>query len=60
MRTEKRLLRIPVILMTADQGIMVPSESFTAGALAFLLKPITVNNVQTILRLLGAEGEIAA
>ena len=56
MRTEKRLMRIPVILMTADQELSVQRDSFAAGALAFLLKPFTTHNVQTVLRLLG-DGE---
>ena len=56
LRTEKRLMRIPVILMTADQELSVQRDSFAAGALAFLLKPFTTHNVQTVLRLLG-DGE---
>lgn len=54
MRTEKRLMRIPVVMMTADQNLHVQSESFAAGATAFLLKPFTTQNVQTILRLLSS------
>lgn len=53
MRTEKRLMSIPVIMMTADQDLNIQRESFAAGAMAFLLKPFTPQNVQTILRLLG-------
>jgi len=60
MRTEKRLLRIPVILMTAEQSLSVMGESFAAGAMAFLLKPFTTENVQTILRLLGSSERVAA
>jgi two-component system chemotaxis response regulator CheY len=52
MQTDKRLIRIPVILMTADQEPSVQRDSFAAGALAFLLKPFTTQNVQTVLRLL--------
>jgi len=60
MRTEKRLMRIPVVMMTADQNLTVQGESFAAGATAFLLKPFTTQNVQTILRLLGnGEGALA-
>ena len=54
MRTEKRLLRIPVVMMTANQNLNVQGESFAAGATAFLLKPCTTQNVQTILRLIGS------
>ena len=60
MRTEKRLMRIPVVMMTADQNLTVQGESFAAGATAFLLKPFTTQNVQTILRLLGNCESVAA
>src|SRR2546421_2801063 len=49
MRTEKRLMRIPVILMTAEESLSVMGESFKAGATAFLRKPFTTQNVQTVL-----------
>ena len=60
MRTEKRLMRIPVILMTAEESLSVMGESFKAGATAFLRKPFTTENVQTILRLLGSSERVAA
>lgn len=60
MKTEKRLMRIPVILMTADQRLSLHGESFTAGAMALLMKPVTINNVQTILRLLCKSELVAA
>src|SRR5882724_4354103 len=31
MRTEKRLMRIPVVMMTGEQGLHVQRESFAAG-----------------------------
>lgn len=52
MRTEKRLMRIPVLLITADQNIKLQSESFSAGATAFLPKPFTPVQLQTALRML--------
>ncbi|HXM36377.1 MAG TPA: response regulator [Pyrinomonadaceae bacterium] len=60
MRTEKRLMRIPVVMMTADRALNVPGESFAAGASAFLLKPFTAQNVQTILRLIEHSEGVAA
>jgi CheY-like chemotaxis protein len=60
MRTEKRLMRIPVILMTAEESLSVMGESFKAGATAFLRKPFTTENVQTVLRLLGSGEGVAA
>ena len=62
MRTEKRLQRIPVMLITAEQDLKVMSESFAAGAVAFLTKPLTVDKLQVALRLLlrSAQVHIAA
>jgi CheY-like chemotaxis protein len=52
MRTEKRLMRIPVMLITAQQSIKLLSDCFSAGAAAFLPKPFTPAQLQTGLRLL--------
>jgi CheY-like chemotaxis protein len=41
MKTEKRLMRIPVVIVAGDNGLQLISESFAAGALAFLPKPFT-------------------
>ncbi len=51
MQSEKRLMKIPVIMMTAEQNPRLSSESFTAGAVAFLPKPFTTSQLQTILRM---------
>jgi CheY-like chemotaxis protein len=62
MRTEKRLQRIPVMLITAEQGLKVMSDGFAAGAVAFLPKPLTVDKLQNALRILlrSAQIKIAA
>ena len=60
MKTEKRLMRIPVVIMTGDRNLTVPGESFAAGATAFLLKPFTTQNVQTLMRLLGDKAAAVA
>lgn len=62
MRTERRLQRIPVMLITADQDLKVMSDSFAAGAVAFLSKPLTLDKLQTALRMLlrSAQTHIAA
>lgn len=62
MRTEKRLQRIPVMLITAEDDLKVMSDSFAAGAVAFLSKPLTVDKLQTALRMLlrSAQTHIAA
>ncbi|MDQ1636774.1 MAG: two-component system, chemotaxis family, chemotaxis protein CheY [Pyrinomonadaceae bacterium] len=62
MRTEKRLQRIPVLLITAEQDLKVMSDGFAAGAVAFLSKPLTVDKLQTALSMLlpSAQTHIAA
>src|SRR2546421_1849913 len=62
MRTEKRLQRIPVMLITAEQDLKVMSDSFAAGAVAFLNKPLTTEKLRTALGMLlrSAQGGIAA
>ena len=62
MRTERRLQRIPVMLITADQDLKVMSDSFAAGAVAFLSKPLTLDKLQTALRMLlrSAQTPVAA
>lgn len=52
MRTEKRFMRIPVMMMTAEQDPKLSSDSFAAGAVVFLPKPFTTVQLQTMLRLL--------
>jgi CheY-like chemotaxis protein len=51
MKTEKRLMRIPVVVTTGTQGLKNIAESFTAGALAFLPKPFTAAQLDRIMRL---------
>jgi DNA-binding response OmpR family regulator len=41
MQTEKRLLRIPVLIMTGEQSAAIQSESLSAGASIFMPKPFT-------------------
>jgi CheY-like chemotaxis protein len=51
MQSEKRLMKIPVIMMTAEQNSRLSSDSFAAGAVAFLPKPFTNTQLQTMLRM---------
>lgn len=51
MQSEKRLMKIPVIIMTAEQNPRLSSESFASGAVAFLPKPFTTAQLQTMLRM---------
>lgn len=50
MQSEKRLMKIPVIIMTAEQNPRLSSDSFAAGAVAFLPKPFTTSQLQTMIR----------
>ena len=62
MRTKKRLQRIPVMLITAEQDLKMMSQGFAAGAVAFLPKPLAVENLENALRLLlhSARANLAA
>src|SRR3979411_485158 len=52
MRSEKRLMRIPIMMITAEQDIKLMASSFTAGATAFLPKPFTPEQLQSAIRML--------
>ena len=54
MQTEKRLMRIPVLLVTAEQDIKLLADSLSAGATAFLPKPFTPEHLRSTLRMLLA------
>ena len=51
MQSERRLMKIPVIIMTAEQNLRVTSKSFSAGAVAFLPKPFTDSQFKTTLKM---------
>src|SRR5918912_1893979 len=57
MRTEKRLMRIPVMMMTAEQNPKLSSDSFAAGAVVFLPKPFTTAQFQIMLRMLISKSQ---
>lgn len=57
MQSEKRLMKIPVIMMTAEQNPRISSDSFSAGAVAFLPKPFTTTQLQAMLRTCIKRGE---
>ena len=52
MKTERRLMKIPVMMMTAEQDPKLSSDSFAAGAVVFLPKPFTTAQLQIMLRML--------
>jgi len=51
MKSEERLKRIPVMMMTAEQDPKLSSDSFSAGAVVFLPKPFTTAQLQIMLQM---------
>ena len=54
MRTEKRLQRIPVMMISAERDLQLMAKSFVAGATVFLTKPFNTAQFQSTLRVLLA------
>jgi DNA-binding response OmpR family regulator len=52
MRTEKRLTKIPVLIMTSEQSAAIQAESLSAGAAVFMPKPFTRLTLRTMFRAL--------
>ena len=52
LKSEERLKRIPVMMMTAEQDPKLSSDSFSAGAIVFLPKPFTTAQLQIMLQML--------
>src|SRR6267143_4491607 len=57
MKTEKRSMRIPVMMMTAEQDPKLSSDSFAAGAVVFLPKPFTTAQLHIMLQMLISKAE---
>jgi len=60
MRTEKRLMRIPVMMVTSEQDLKFTADSFAAGATVFLPKPFTAAQFQLSFKMLVAKRQVAA
>lgn len=56
MKTEKRLMRIPIVIVAGDHGLKLIADSFAAGALAFLPKPFTSDKLARTMRLAIGSG----
>jgi CheY-like chemotaxis protein len=56
MRSERRLMRIPIMMISADQDIKLMASSFSAGATAFLPKPFGPEQLQSAIRMLLGNG----
>ncbi len=52
MRTEKRLMRIPIIMISSDRNPRLMPDSFAAGATVFLSKPFTTEQLRATLGML--------
>lgn len=52
MKSDKRLMKIPVMMMTAEQDPKLSSDSFSAGAVVFLPKPFTTAQLNIMLQML--------
>lgn len=56
MRSEKRLMSIPIVMMTAEQDPKLSSDSFAAGAVVFLPKPFATTKLLMMVRMLVGKG----
>lgn len=55
MRTEKRFMRIPVMMITSEQDFRLAGKIFAAGATLFLQKPFTHAQLKNILHALVSQ-----
>lgn len=55
MGTEKRLKRIPVILMTAETDLKLLGDCLASGAMAFLPKPLRPDRLRVMLQTLEGQ-----
>lgn len=60
MQTEKRLRRIPVLMITSERDLKFSAASFAAGATLFLSKPFTAPQFQSTFKILVRERSVAA
>lgn len=52
MRSENRLMRIPIMMITGEKDVNLMGSCFQAGATAFLPKPFTPPQLQSAIRML--------
>lgn len=55
MRTEKRLMKIPVIIMTSEESVKIQLDSLSAGASVFLPKPFERKTFESMFKALVGE-----
>jgi PleD family two-component response regulator len=56
MKTEKRLMQIPIIMMSSQRNPTLSADAFSAGAQAFLPKPFTPSQLLAMLHMLTSKG----
>src|SRR5260370_6243012 len=59
MRTKKRFMGIPVMLITAESDIKLVASGFAAGATILLPKPFTRQRLQQMLRMMLGTPEVS-
>jgi CheY-like chemotaxis protein len=59
MQTERRLKRIPVMMMTAERDLTLRSKVFSVGAALLLQKPFSPTQMKIMLGLLVNKGGVA-
>lgn len=52
MRTEKRLMRIPAMMITSEQDLKLMADALSSGAILFLRKPFTSEQLQVTIGML--------
>ena len=52
MRTEKRLMRIPAMMVTSEQDLRLMADTLSAGAVLFLRKPFSAEQLQVTVGML--------
>ena len=60
MRTENRLRRIPVMMITSERSLKLMAASLAAGTTLFLPKPFSPDQLQSMLRMLLSQAPKAA
>lgn len=55
MRTEKRFMRIPVMMITSEKDLRLAGKTFAAGATLFLQKPFTHEQLKNMLHALVSQ-----
>lgn len=56
MKTERRLMHIPIIMMSSQRNPTLSADAFSAGAQVFLPKPFTPSQLLAMLHMLIGEG----